>query len=698
MKNKILLSIFILFFALSAFVGCQNTGGDNSSVSDTDTSISTPADLRIDGGYLLWNAVDGVDLYKVCFNGVEYTMMSNEFALPDNFFGEADISVVAVKGEKSSEKAELKTVVKYQLAAPSNLSQQGDKIFWDAVRNASYYIVRINDEEYRSDVNEYPISATVKGEVRVLAAGNMEGSILSSDFSAPITLKTTLSTPDGVRYSDGMIKWNAVEDADGYYLTINGIGYTVNKNEIKVKYLFSGIVTFSVKAFSNNASVADSSVKTVELNIEKAVLSVPENVSIQDGELLFDAVEGASGYEIWCDGEYVEIINATSYTLTQTDVSYVQVRAVSDVADASPLSEKMIVNVHTIATEAELSAMKEGGCYKLLNDIVLVSARVPVAFSGVLDGDGHSIENVVIDSSEANVGFFSSLENATVKNLTIKGSISVETNKSEMAVGALAGKCVGSHIENCVVEFTVNAKTVNGVGVAGGVAGLFENSSAKNVVFKGTVETDNAITGGFIGKADDPSALNTVENCSVVDNTIVFSKGGEQCPCGGFVGKFTDNCLQISACFADCEVTGSCYVGGFVGYMGSGRIRDCYTSGSVTADSDALVHLGGFIGRLEGYNNNVVRCIAMTKVNGETAGDNILVGGFVGKTVGGNYNSVVYEKCFYDNTVNSIDRIGKGRGDGILAISTENLKKASSYQGYDLSVWDIEDGKLPSLK
>ena len=687
MKKVRFLLIFVLIFALSALVACTQ------ETVPTTPAPAAPSDLKVEDRVLYWSGVDDADGYKVYIDGKEYETKDNYYAIPDGVTGEVTFAVAAFNAGGSSQKTQLTASTGFKLSAPQNVRQAGDKILWDEVPHALYYIVSINGEEYRADTNEFTVSEDKQGSVKVLAAGNAQGTIISSAFSDVLTLRVILSAPDGIICEDGVIKWNAVDGADGYYVTINGENFTVTKNRFSVKYVYYGETDFSVGAFSNNSEVTSSAVINRKLFIEKATLAAPEG--FVDGDMLnFGYVEGATAYELYIDGEFSETIYYSPYRLP-ADASYVQIKATSETAEASALSDKLVIKVIEIATEEQLVAMKEGGCYKLIADVTMTSARVPTAFGGVLDGDGHTISNVAIETDAAKVGFFARVENATIKNLKISGSINVDTTAAKMAVGALAGECIGSTVENCEITFDITAKTTNGVGTVGGAFGLFENSSATSVAFKGDVTTYNAVTGGFIGKADEPYAINRIKNCYA--QATVTANGGEQAYCGGFIGQFTDNCLTVSACFADCAVTGVCYVGGFVGYMGSGKIVDCYTAGTVTATDDTLVHIGGFIGRLEGYNTSVTRCIAMAQVVCNASGEHVLIGGFVGRTVGGTYNANIYEDCFYDKTVNNIDRVGSGRGDGITAKSTDELKSAATYYAFDSSVWKVVDGELPSL-
>ena len=691
--KKLFILALAIALSLTVFVAC---GEENSG--DDGVNLSAPSAVRVEEGWLVWNNVDGADGYEVSYNGAKYSTSEPRYKLPYDLSDSVTFTVCAVKGSRSSEKTEFSSRFTPKLSVPTGIRQEGDKLVWNEVEGAAYYVVKINGGEYRADLNEFTIPEGVKGVARVLAAPSGNSGVAPSDYSEEFVVSTTLSAPDGIFYRDGYIEWNAVDGADGYYVTVNGDRMTAYSNKFYVKYAYFGEIAFSVKAFSNKEGYLPSAETNSTLYVEKAKLSVPSGLSVFDGYLTFGAVEGAAAYEIYIDGEYADTIGSTVYPLPETNMSYVQVKAVSASAESSDLSEKMTVRFISVGSEADLAAMKEGGSYKLTQDIVLSSLWTPSVFKGVLDGDGHSITGITISSSSAKTGFFARLENATVKNLKLTGTINAQTSEPKMAVGALAGECVGSTIENCEIDFTVEAKTTNGVGACGGVFGTIVDSSVDNVYFNGSILAENAVCGGFVGKAYDPVNAHRISYCSA--NGSVTAIGGEQASCGGFIGAMLDNCLEIFACSSDCQVKGGSYVGGFVGYMGSGRISNAYSKGSVTATNASLCHVGGFIGRLEGYNNRVEYCIAMAKVEGETSGDHILVAGFVGRTVGGTYNSDIYANCFYDCTVNDMDRIGNagsGRGDGIIKKTTEELKSAATLSAYDPSVWNIMDGELPSI-
>ena len=172
-----------------------------------------------------------------------------------------------------------------------------------------------------------------------------------------------------------------------------------------------------------------------------------------------------------------------------------------------------------ISSEEELkdfrTRVKKGEknlCAKLTKDITLSEDWTPIssnaqypseAFSGIFDGNGHTIKGLRINASTAYQGFFAYTNGATIKNLTIDGSVT----SSENYVGGIVGNAPNTTIQNCLFSGSVTT-TKNKGAYVGGIAGYAGGSStaAKTTITgcvnKATVTgeaTDNA--GGIAGYA-----------------------------------------------------------------------------------------------------------------------------------------------------------------------------------------------------
>ena len=132
-----------------------------------------------------------------------------------------------------------------------------------------------------------------------------------------------------------------------------------------------------------------------------------------------------------------------------------------------------------ISTAEELLGINgKGGSYILTQDITLAKNKYIASFEGTLDGNGHS---VTIDNG---CGLFrtagKSGSPATIKNLTVKGTVS-----GSGSVGAVAASAIGT-IDNVTVEANVSSTSSNNIGGFANCNGKNE-LTVSNSTFAGTV-------------------------------------------------------------------------------------------------------------------------------------------------------------------------------------------------------------------
>ena len=170
-----------------------------------------------------------------------------------------------------------------------------------------------------------------------------------------------------------------------------------------------------------------------------------------------------------------------------------------------------ITNLPSINDEYFGQNGSAGHIYILQNDIVLDTSFNPIgydsssttnytAFAGVLDGNGHTIENLNINSGVQYVGIFCGLNGGVVKNLNIiSGTISA--SNASASVGSIAGVMVNSLISRCENHAAIVASGSGGTaaGFVGTVnlteatlAGALTSSLYKN-------ENYGAIRGNRVG-------------------------------------------------------------------------------------------------------------------------------------------------------------------------------------------------------
>lgn len=253
-----------------------------------------------------------------------------------------------------------------------------------------------------------------------------------------------------------------------------------------------------------------------------------------------------------------------------------------------------------------------------------------VPFSGTIEGQGHTINNLKINRS-TNVGFLGATNNATIQNFIIKSA------------------------------------DINGIENVGCLIGLMKNSNVNNIKLYGKCRGSKNV-GGLIGniihtpiKSIDSTFHYNISKC-ISDIDIIGSEN-----VGGLVGSILEDTY--------------CYIPSYGGTKTkSGKYNTHYTMSSNVIQRIAN---SNFIGRLEGQ-KNIGGLIGNVSVYAEAYSDN----GF-----GGNYsfyhtsiaNSIVsVDSCFVNSsyTIEGNENVG-----GIVGYSNGNQKKSiGGYTKYNFAV------------
>ncbi|MFA5005882.1 MAG: GLUG motif-containing protein [Candidatus Izemoplasmatales bacterium] len=661
-------------------------------------ALDVPAGLHLSERTVSWDAVDGATGYVLKVDDVEYDVEDTSTTLPEDLFGPVALAVKAKDDQSETEWSDtVNAIAVIRLAAPADLAQDGGSVRWDAVPHATGYVVLIDGVEYPTLETAYEIPAGTAADVQVLAVGRSDGWIVSSPYSEILRIRTTLPVPGNIRLSGGAIVWDEVEDAVSYVIMVGDDEYAATTASIDLRYGYAGSHTVRVMAVADGEAFADSGFGSAILIFPTLTLATPGNAAYSAGTLTFDPVEGADGYDILVNGQPYASVSETSWTvpasLVASSGAYLEVVATSLVHLPSPASLRVYLSSTVVWTEMQLRAV-HGGAVTLAADIILSQPWEPLDFTGVFDGGGHTVSGIEIDADGARLGFFGILDGAVVRDLTLSGTIVVDSGTMDVSAGGLAGSAIRSDIENVRVLFAIDVTSRNGTGAAGGVFGTVRDCQVDGVVFQGTVSTAWMTTGGFAGRFEASDADASVTRSTVLGS--IAGAGGEATPTGGFAGMIMDNRLEIRECSVWGSISGFGYVGGFVGYLGYGAIYDSYVDGTVEAgpmERASLVVAGGFAGRVEGYNVRVVRCLSIATVTWNNASPEVRVGGFAGTTPGGTYANL-FERCGYSDA--ALDRIGNptvGRGDGIAPLDAALLAAIAAAAP---DVWDF-DGALIRL-
>lgn len=157
------------------------------------------------------------------------------------------------------------------------------------------------------------------------------------------------------------------------------------------------------------------------------------------------------------------------------------------------------------------------------------------SFSGVFNGNGHTISNLTVKSSEY-AGFFGNISNAKIMDVNLDGC----NVSGGSAAGVVAGNAVNSSIINCTVE---NSIAVGSNSRAGGIVGEIYVVELTDCKVSETEVIGTYFAGVF---ACDYEAIDGLEDC-VADNVTVKSNYRITDRNGATVSAFSDtnSCLAL---------------------------------------------------------------------------------------------------------------------------------------------------------
>ena len=357
----------------------------------------------------------------------------------------------------------------------------------------------------------------------------------------------------------------------------------------------------------------------------------------------------------------------------------------------------------------------------------------PIAFIGIFDGNGHTINNInIIDEDEPNhpspdpgldaypssadVGLFARLDSGgTVKNLKVTGNVSSGRKADNM--GGIVGANNGGTVTNCTF---VSGGVSGGIAInVGGIVGL-NSGSVTDCTFSGGISGSDDV-GGVVG---DNSG--SVTNCTNTSGFIISGSGNNF---GGVVGNNSgtvENCsnsgsFSVSELLSVSSVSGG-NIGGVVGQNSgaNARITSCYNTGNFLYYMDNFPqgsfngNLGGVVGSNSG-NSSVTNCYSTGNIGsdhpvtvqgtfGGVVGSNSesssvtncynsgkfgkSLYGTVGGVVGSNTDASSVTDCYFLQQDPEISGIGSGETTGATAVS--DLTDQEQFRGWDFdNIWRI---------
>ena len=411
---------------------------------------------------------------------------------------------------------------------------------------------------------------------------------------------------------------------------------------------------------------------------------------------------------------------------------------------------------YRIYTAEDLQGASNRGYYRLMNDVDLtqwINENSPMegwpaigrnsGEATYIDGGGHKVTGLWIDTKESFNGLFSNFSAGQIKNLTVEVAKGKKVKGGDYT-GILIGRNANGNIINCTVKGDVEG-TVH----TGGVAGYVENSTVRTVSYEGNVASgaNNAYIGGLIGQSKNcelssceaKATISTSGTSGKVGGLIGASAGGSisqsnaqgtltatgnDCQSGGLVG-YSETPITTSRSSGEASASGeNTYAGGLVGYA-KAAVEDCYSTTKTTGTlySAGLVgytfskidkcyakgdvfgarYGSGVVGELDGAEamlTNSVACNNIVSLTAQEAWGSRVVGNY--KNGAAEPNNSNYALSTMQVSVNGVAEIKTDDPLEGKAMTQEVLMQKKTYEqlGWDFSkTWDITEGSgYPLLK
>jgi len=699
-------------------------GGVEVSYRDTEEAMS----FTVEGNFLIggWKTVD---LSEVTIDGFDSTKL-----------GKHDITV-SYKGKTATATVE---VMPIDLQQPVLAVKDGEVFAQFGAEYVGQLQVEINGDMLTLEGKNLSNGmASLKlgdeymaGEYTIRAkAISKDPCVNDSEYSKSITV-TKLEQVAILERTGSVITIEESEETTKYDIYIDGKLFTTVEGTtfdlMEVNRV--GEHTVAVTAHGTDGNNTVSSAKSGEWYY--TVLSNAVNITVTDGLLSWNSIDGAVGYEVYVNGVLYDTFDADATSLNvmrfydQSGSANIAIRVLGDGEDylTSPKSEAFVQNY----TEVYIPLRNPDDLYQLANseekflltnDIDLAGiAWTPIeGFTGTLVGNGCAIQNLTIHADTGNIGFFATL-GGTVTDLVFENASVTVTGRNEN-VGILCGTLKGN-ASDVVTGGTVTAETCTNVGGiaglvnrggtyeiadleneanvtgnenVGGVFGFVNNKTDKSTDYiltlktlknTGAIKAEGNYAGGIVGYVYAENTYSSSRNTTLQVNSLVNNGtvNGKQYVGGIFGCGYCDvntgamvDCSNVSA------ITAEAYVGAIAGQLKNIVVNSCSNAGSaitatgyVAVDGEKYAYVGGYVGY--GYRiNDCTNTVAISYKDG---------GRYVGGIMGYTYASATYEMKNLENTadISGSDYVGGifGASDGgsdtstVHALTLSNMKNTGA--------------------
>ena len=374
-----------------------------------------------------------------------------------------------------------------------------------------------------------------------------------------------------------LTKYNEIKEVKQYFYESN-VGESASIVNFKASYLKqdSTITTKARITLSGNVYQANVSASYLILNKNSTAPSVNDiksNASV-DGK-----VDGGNNIELTSS---TISIDTNLIDISKEYDAYLLITSTN--GDSIIYSAKEISTVVNISSVEDLYDMTinestKGSTFRLINDIDCssydwkFSADTAISFAGVLDGQGHTISNLLLVSTDAKTALFKELK-GTVKNINFDSCYTSGSGDSCI----LAGQVFGGTIENVTVT---NSKVIT------------------NPDAEGSEGYYAILVGRFRGE----DTVSTVKNVNIIDCEIDCNKYVGLLT-GGVGGSSQDVTVNMENIYAQGKINTE---GAAVGLIGRNRAKTNITNAVILLE---VTFAKKEVGAVAGHNKEGGKIVA----------------------------------------------------------------------------------------
>ncbi len=347
---------------------------------------------------LSWNPVAGATSYDLEVDGILLENLTN--AMYDHLDLQPNTThsyKVRAKNQYGVSNWSSKIDIRTLLPIPSNVSavEINNEIIvtWDLVDGATGYDVEVDgviiDNKSSTSYVHKIVATNLEHSFRVRA----KNSEVLSNWSDKVSKTTLLGIPTNLKASatstEITVSWDVVVGATSYDLEVDGQVFNTGLN---TEFVHVGLIPNSEHSYRVRAKNAGGDGSWSNLLIKSTIFAAPTNITVmtKDTSISLDwsNVDGASGYELFVDGELVDNGTITTFVHNNLEPStwhVYRIRAKNDLVEgewSDPITKSTL-----LGTPSNIKAVS------LSNSIDLTWDLVKDATSYEIEVDGSVINN-----------------------------------------------------------------------------------------------------------------------------------------------------------------------------------------------------------------------------------------------------------------------------------------------------------------